>query len=465
MTNSKNTQLMMLLIAIGLATFSLGAATTGLITELPKIQAYLQVSSDNLQWMINAYTITAATLIILVGRLGDALDKGKMFAVGLAIMCICSFLLTVTESFSIFILLRILQSIGSVIIVPVGLSIINTSFPKEKKEMASGLWAAFFSLSTGLGPVLGGVSMYIFSWKLLLYVISLICILALILFLSVRKQFDFSPDKNAPKTIDVVGLVLLVFTILPIIYALTQGRSLGWGNPLTISLIIIGFIFLTLLYLFEKNYKKKPLINFSHLSNKTFIVPLLMGFVSFFALNDILYFFSVFSQNSKILNYSPLSAGLSLLPVTLVLFVFSFITPKLFEKFKKPKYLYIISLLILAVGFFVLAQLTSSISYYDIWYSFVLIGLGLSVTNVLSPGIAISVLPKEEAGEASGIVSLGLYLGITIGIALGSITYNRLDGNLLMGFKQTMYLNLIVVLIGLVIVSLFGIKGNLKRES
>jgi len=405
-----------ILAAICLAIFAVAFNTTAVMNALVALSDDLHLSASSLQWVVNAYLLACASFIIVGGQLGDMYGRRKIFLIGGFGFIISSLIIALAHSTTLIIVGRAFQGLSAAIITPGTLAIIKVAFPGDNETYAVGWWSASIGLGFAFGPAISGLFTTYTNWRDIFWTnIPIMAIVMATVYLFARKSR--APKQNIK--LDFWGLLLLLFGLFPLTLGLVEGNTWGWSSASTLILLIGGISLLILFWIIERRVKS-PLVYFDHFREKLFIAGNIGLAISFFTLLGILYFFNTYIQNPILSNYTPLQAGIAILPLSMAIFVMSFITARITKRFgyRAPM---VIALLIIALAAYLLHNITVYSTYSDMWLPLLLFGIGVGVSLPCSPSLGMSALSTEKAGEGSGIINtIGYYSGV-ICVSIGTL--------------------------------------------
>lgn len=404
------------LVAICLAMFAVAFNTTAVMNALVAITNDLHLSPVSLQWVVNAYLLACASFIVVGGQLGDMFGRRKIFLIGAFAFTFASLIIALAHTPTFIIVGRILQGSSAAIVTPGTLAILKIAFSGKYERYAVGGWTASIGLGFAFGPVISGLYTTYASWRGIFWTnIPLMLVVIIAVFLFVRRS-------RAPKQslkLDLWGLVLLVFGLLPLALGLVEGNVWGWTSLPTLFLLIGGAILL-IVFWFVEQAVESPLVNFYHFQERLFVAGNVGIAASIFALLGVLFFFNTFIQNPVLFNYSPIQAGIAILPLSVAMFILSLIIGSVTKRigYRVPM---VISLLIIAVATYLLHNVNSHSTYSDMWFPLLLFGIGVGVSLACSPSLSMAALPVEKAGEGSGIINTVNYYSGVLCVAIGTL--------------------------------------------
>lgn len=426
--------------------FTIGAMCFGLFMvmldntvvnlALPTIQRELSSGLTGLQWIVDAFTLLLASLMLTGGTLGDLFGRKRIFMAGLAIFTAGSLLCALSPSIGVLIGGRAVQGLGAAIMMPSTLAILTNTFhdPKERAQ-AIGIWAGVSGIALALGPVLGGVMVDSFGWQSIFYLNVPIGLAALVIAARVVRE---SKNPQA-RGLDLPGQVLAVTGLASLTYALIEANNYGWGSSRIVSLLIVAGVALTSFAVWETR-ARNPMLRLSFFKNVTFTGANIVGLLVSFGFFGILFFMALFMQNVQ--GFSPTGAGVRQLPTTLAVMVVAIIAGRVVGRIGARLPMTVgMFLLGSAILLFQTVQATTPYSAY--WWILVIQGVGAGLVFSPMTTAVMSTVPGSRAGMASATFNTTRQVGGVFGIALlGSIVTGRfaaeLKGSLsALGLPQT----------------------------
>ena len=397
---------------------------------IPNMIDKLNASLDDVLWVLNAYALVLAVLVITAGRLGDLIGPRTMFVAGIAVFTAASAACGFAPGVGWLIGFRAVQGLGAAMLMPQTLAIVTLTFPPERRGAAFGIWGAVAGLATIAGPTLGGLLVTAFDWRWIFFV-NLpigIAVLSVTFFIIPR----FQPGRR--HRFDILGVVLASLALLAICYGLVEGQRYDWGTVtsfISIPLIIgAGVVLLAVFLLVQKlRQEREPLIPFALFRNRNFA---LMNWVSCTLSIGMLGIFlplTIYLQSA--LGFSALKAGLTLAPASVVMIVVAPFLGKLTDK-TGGKYILICGLTLFAVGMgWVVLIATPHSTWYDFLPALIVAGLGMGGTFAPLTTVAMREVDPRMAGAASGVLNTTRQVGSVIGTAaVGALLQNRLAASL-----------------------------------
>lgn len=409
-------------LVLGICCLSLlmvGMDVTIVNVALPAIRREFHTGVAGLQWLMDAYTLVVASLLIFAGATADRLGRRRVFQVGMALFTLSSLLCSLAPGIRSLILFRALQGMGASMLNPVAMSIITNIFVEPKaRAKAIGVWGAMVGLAFAIGPLLGGALTQFIGWRAIFWINLPIGITAMIL------TARFVPESRAekPRSIDPVGQALVFLGLATLTYAIIEGPRSGWQSVQIETAFAVSLVALAAFVLYERRCAS-PLIDLRFFRSLPFSSATVIAVCAFSTFGAFLLLNTLYLQQVR--GLSPLSAGLCTLPFALMAIVCAPISGRLVGAFgTRPS--------LLTAGF---ATLVSSLPLIGLsagtpipllLLTYVVYGAGFAVVNIPITQTAVSGMPKSQAGVAAAIASTSRQVGATLGIAIaGTITGAR----------------------------------------
>ena len=411
MTAKSNPWLVLSLVCI--AQFMVILDATVVNVALPSIQSDLDMSSSELQWVVNSYTLIFGGFLLLGGRAGDLIGRKRLFLIGLVIFTVASLLNGLANSSEFLILARGLQGLGAALVSPAALSIVTTTFAEgQERTKAMGVWSAIAAGGGAVGLLLGGVLTELFSWPWIFFVNIPVGIAAFVLSL---RYVPESKDEQAHKAFDVAGAVTVTAGLIALVYGLVKTAEEGWVSLHTLAFGILAVVLLVAFVVIEHR-SAEPLVRLSIFLQRTIrsanIVMLLVA-AGLFAM---FYFNSLYFQ--RVLGYSPIEAGLAFVPFTLGIVIGAGLSQYLVRTIG-ARSVGIAGMLLGAVGMLLFLRLDVDGTYVtDLLPGIMLISIGMGMTFVPVTLIATSGIASGDAGLASGLLNTSQQIGGALGLAV-----------------------------------------------
>jgi EmrB/QacA subfamily drug resistance transporter len=411
-----------------LSLFLVGMDATIINVALPSIGRDFRSPVSGLQWTVDAYMLVVASLLMLSGSMGDRIGRRRVFQAGLALFTLGSLACSLAPSLGWLIAFRALQAIGGSMLNPVAMAIVTNTFtnPRERAR-AIGLWGSVFGLSVALGPVIGGALVESTGWRGVFWVNVPIGIAAFVL------AARYVPESRAAvrRRLDPVGQVLIVALLGTLSTAIIEGPDHGWSSPLIIGLFAAAAAAVAALLIWEPR-RAQPLIDLRFFRSLPFSGAALTAVTGMSAFSGFLFLITLYLQEVR--GYQPLTAGLFLLPMALVMAVSAPLCGAVLPRYGPRVPLLIAGAGLTAAG----AALSFATSTSPAWYVLgccVIMGIGMGWLNAPITNSAVSGMPRAQAGVAAGIASTSRQVGSSLGVAIGgSVLAANLHGSIAAGF-------------------------------
>lgn len=389
---------------------------TILNVALPTIVRDLDASNSQLQWMVDSYTLVFAGLLLTAGSLGDRFGRRGALQVGMVVFGLGSVLSAFADTPNQLIVTRGVMGIGGAFIMPATLSIITNVFPPEERGRAIGLWAAIAGVAGALGPISGGLLLEHFYWGSIFWVN--IPIVAIALFAG----FSLIPTSRDPSkpALDPVGAVLSIIGLVALVYGIIQAPDTGWTDPSILGTFAVSAVVLAVFALWERR-SSSPMLDVTFFRNPRFSAASAGITLIFFAM-----FGSVFllTQHLQfIMDYSPLQAGVRMLPFAATMLVIAPNSPRFVERFG-TKLVVGTGLTIASGALALMATLPGEGASYwgDVAWRMMLMAVGMALTMAPATESIMGSLPRAKAGVGSAVNDTTRQVGGALGVAIvGSV--------------------------------------------
>ena len=416
----------LVLVLVGLAQFMVVLDATIVNVALPSIQRGLSFSPENLQWVVNAYTLAFGGFLLLGGRAADLFGRRRLFLAGVALFSVASLINGFAGSAGVLIAGRALQGLGGALVAPAALSIITTTFAEgRERTRALSVWSAVAIGGGAVGLLLGGVLTDLLSWQWVFFVNVPVGVVALIL--SAR----YVPESRAPgmhRAIDFGGAVTITAGLLVLVYAIVNVQSAGWFSARTLGLEAVALTLLAAFVVIELRHRS-PLIRLSIFRMRSLAGADLVMLLVAAGMFAMFFFASIYVQ--EVLGFSPLRAGLAFLPVTAGIVLGAGLSQQLIARFG-VRAVAMSGMSLAAVGLLVLSRVPVDGTYLgNLLPGLMTMSLGMGLTFVPITLIATTNVDAADAGLASGLLNTAQQVGGALGLAvLATFAANRTSSNL-----------------------------------
>jgi len=403
------------LAALCLAAFTINLDTTIVNVALPTLTRELHASTSQLQWIVDAYNLAFAALLLACGSISDRVGRKGMLVAGLGVFGLASALGGLTDSAGQLIAARAAMGLGAAMIFPATLSLISNTFTERRERArAIGLWGATAGVAIALGPIVGGWLLEHFSWTSIFFAMTPVAAVTAVL---VGLAVTTSRDPEA-SSVDVPGFLLSIGVVGTVIYTIIEAPDRGWGSARSLGGFTAAAVLLVAFIVWERRVAR-PMMDLSLFRNPRFTAASGSVTVVFFALAGFIFLITQYFQFFK--GYSPFSAGVHLLPVALSVGAASVVGTKLAVRIG-TKTVVATGLLFAAAFFMWVSTASAGTRYWEIAVQMVLGGTGIGLTSAPATEAIMGVVPKDKAGVGSAVNDTTRLLGATLGVAvIGSV--------------------------------------------
>jgi EmrB/QacA subfamily drug resistance transporter len=380
---------------LGSGISALDATVVGI--ALPSIGRDFHSGVGTLQWVVSGYALTLAAFLLLGGSLGDRLGRKRMFSFGVVWFALASVGCGVAPSAGVLIAARIVQGVGGALLAPASLAILQASFRPDDRASAIGAWSGLGGVATAAGPLLGGYLIVAGSWRWVFFLNIPVAIAVLVV---TARHVPESRDPSAAGHVDSVGAALAVLFLAGLTYGLIEAPSHGWTSPAVLTGLVVAAL-AGPAFLVVERASAHPMLQLGLFRSRQFTSANAVTFVVYGALAGALFLLPVELQ--LVSHYSPLEAGMALLPVTVIMLAFSARSGKLASRIG-PRLQMSVGPVVVGAGLLLLTGASHPGSYVtQVLPAVIVFGTGLAITVAPLTATALGAAPSEHAGVASAV--------------------------------------------------------------
>ncbi|WP_082690580.1 MFS transporter [Mycobacterium sp. M26] len=405
-----------ILAVVLVAALAINVETTIVNVALPTLNSSLDASTRGLQWIVDAYNLAFAALVLAGGTVGDKFGRRGTLIAGLILFAISSVGAALCTTTGQLIAMRLVMGIASALIYPTTLAIITDTFRDPRKRAAAiGVWGAVTGLGVAIGPILGGALLEVFWWGSLFLALVPIALLA-----AVAAPFVIpASSRDRQSRVDRGGLVLSVVMLGALVYTIIEAPVHGWSSAHTLTGFAIALAAAVTFAWWERRHPD-PLIDVTLFTNLRFSAASGAVTVAFFALFGFIFIITQFMQLLQ--GYGPLETGVRILPVALSIAIGSVLGTQLAVTRIGTKVIVVVGLLMMAASFAWIAVIDLGVTYPVMAAQMVLLGGGLGLTTAPATDSIMGVVRPEQAGAGSAVNDATRQVGGTLGVAvIGSV--------------------------------------------
>jgi EmrB/QacA subfamily drug resistance transporter len=410
--------------------FIVGLDVTVVNVALPSIQRDLHASVSGLQWVVAAYSLVLASLLMLSGSTADRVGRRRTFQIGLALFTLGSLLCSLAPSLGALVAFRMIQAIGGSMLNPVAMSIITNTFTERtERARAIGIWGGVVGLSMALGPVVGGLLVSSVGWQSIFWVNIPVGLTAIVL------TAAFVPESKAPhpRRFDPVGQLLVMISLASLVYGIIEGPERGWTSGLIIACFAAAIAAAVGFVLYESR-RTQPLLDTRFFRSAPFSGATMIAVSAFAALGGFLLLSTIYLQDVR--GLSAVHAGLYMLPMAGMTAIASPLSGRIVGS-RGPRLPLIGAGLALIISGVSLTRLEATTSTLGLVIPYLLFGLGFGLVNAPITNTAMAGMPQAQAGVAAAVASTSRQVGSSLGVAvIGSVVVTALVGPLKTGFAH-----------------------------
>jgi EmrB/QacA subfamily drug resistance transporter len=430
-------------------------------TALPVIRKDLHASLSQLEWTVNAYTLTFAVLLLTGAALGDRFGRRLMFSVGIGIFTLSSAAAALAPSATALDLARAAQGVGGAIVMPLTLTILSAAVPPQRRGLALGAWSGIAGLAVAIGPLVGGAVVEGISWQWIFWLnVPIGLILAPLAFLRLRESHGPAGGLDLP------GLGLASVGLFGIVWGLVRANSIGWGSAEIVGSFVVGSVTLALFVLWELR-ASAPMLPMRFFRNRAFTLTNVSSLFMFFGMFGSIFLLAQFFQTVQ--GYSPLQAGIRILPWTAMPIFIAPIAGALSDRIGGQRIMGT-GLALQAIGIGWIATVsTPTVPYSELVIPFFISGIGMALFFAPVANVVLSAVRREEEGQASGAANAIRELGGVFGVAVLASIFAHYGGYLsaqdfVDGLRPAVWVGATIVGIGSVLAFLVPSPARARHE-
>lgn len=385
--------------------------TTAINLALPAMSRDLGGGIGSMQWAIDAYNVAFAALLLTGGTLGDRFGRRRLFRLGIAVFVAGSLVCALAPTLGVLLLGRVLQGVGSGLLLPQSLAILATAFPgRRERNRAMAAWSMVAGIGLAAGPTLGGLVVDEIGWQYIFWVNVPVGTVALLL------AVWHVPESRNPdaRRVDLAGQVLGVLFLGLLTFVVVDGRKQGWGSAVIVASSVVAVVCAALFLVVERR-QSSPMLPLNLMRRGQLPVATVVAMCMTFGMYGLFMLVSLAFQQER--GASALAAGLEMLPLPLVFVALSPVVGRLVTRFG-PRLPMTAGMALMGLGVLIYALIGPEAPLAAIEVSFVVVGIGLALNTGPVVGVAVSAVSAQRAGLASGIANLARILGATLGVAV-----------------------------------------------
>jgi EmrB/QacA subfamily drug resistance transporter len=451
-----------ILLAVGLGTFMTALDASVANITLPILRIYFNSTVASVEWVVTIYLLLVSGVLLSFGRLGDLKGHKIVYVAGFGIFVVASGLCGIANSVSALVAARAIQAIGGSMLYANSSAIITAAFPQNERGKALGLMAMMTYLGLTVGPSLGGWLTDLFSWRAVFYINLPVGLTAMLLSI---QNIPLDHNKGNSEKFDIPGALVFLVGLTSLMLALNRGEEWGWSSPLILLLLVGSLVFLYVFVRMEL-LRSSPMLDLSLFHNRLFSTATVSALLNYICLYHIIFLMPFFLIGGR--GYSASQAGIYLTIQPLMMAISAPISGALSDKIGS-RLLSTLGMLGMALGLFMLSQLTAVTPIPLLLLSLGIFGLGTGIFISPNNNALMSSAPKNRQGIASGVLATARSCGMVVGVGLAAAVFTTVQGHtpggpnaaegIFQGVAASLGVAAGVALLGSLISSLRGTSG------
>ena len=407
------------LMAVCSGTFMLLLDISVVNVALPDIQRSLGSSFSDLQWVVDAYSLTLAAFLLTAGVIGDIFGRRRLFAIGLAVFSASSLACGLSTTPLMLNVARAVQGVGGAIMFATSLALIAQAFSGKERGTAFGVYGAVIGGAVAIGPLVGGALTSGAGWRWIFFINIPIGALAIIVTLVKVRDAEIPNARH----IDWIGFITFSASLFMLVYALVEANSKGWSSSIIVGLLV-GSGVLMAIFLIAEWRGNDPMLDLALFKRPAMVGVSITAFTLSASIYAMFLYLTLYMQD--VLGYGPFAAGIRFLPITVLAFAIAPIAGKLTVRISS-RYLLGLGLILISLACKITTHVEPDSSWTVLLPGFIVAGIGIGITNPVVASATVSVVPPEHSGMASGASSTFRQVGIATGIAgLGAVFLSQI---------------------------------------
>jgi EmrB/QacA subfamily drug resistance transporter len=413
----------LVLACVTFSLFMIMLDNTVVTVALPAIQSGLHASLSQLEWVVDAYALVFAVLLLPGGKLADFLGRRRIFLLGIIVFSLASLWCALATSGGMLITARGVQGLGAALMLPPTLAIIAETFAPEERGLAFGIWAAISGAALAIGPLVGGILVQGAHWSWIFYINVPIGVVGI---LSTLVLVPESRDSSAEQRLDIPGLLTSGAAMFALVFGLIESNKRGWSSGLIVGCMVAAAVLLAAFVLVERR-QRLPMLDLALFRNRTFDAANAVGLLIMCALFGFIFFMSIYLQSIR--HYSPIGTGAIFLVSTVAMTALAPVAGKLSDRVG-PRVPITIGLVLFGVSLIGLSlQIDAEVRVWTLFPLMFVGGLGFGFVLPPATTSVVSSVPADRSGVASGMMQAMRQLGGALGIAVaGTIMASSTSG-------------------------------------